>query len=226
MPVYQLPDELIFPHPSLAEPDGLLAVGGDLSIDRLLLAYGNGIFPWYEEGDEILWWSLNPRMVLYPENFKLSKSLKQTLNSKKFTVKMDTDFEAVIHKCAKVSRTDQDGTWINTEMIEAYIALHQEGFAHSFETYQDDELVGGLYGISLGRIFFGESMFHTQRDASKVAFHFLNETLKSWNFDLIDAQQETSHMKSMGAETIDLKLYLDILEKSLKQPTIRGRWCF
>lgn len=224
MPVYQLPDEIIFPHPGLAEEDGLLAIGGDLSIERLLLAYSNGIFPWYSDDSPIMWWALNPRMVLYPEKLKVSKSLQQTLNSKKFQVYFDKDFKAVIHNCSKSERPHQDGTWITDEMKQAYIAMHNEGFAHSVETYYKDELVGGLYGVSLGRIFFGESMFFKKSDASKVALFALVERLKIWDFDLIDAQQETRHLKSLGAELLALNDFLGILEKSLKHPTQRGNW--
>ncbi len=224
MPVYQLSDELIFPHPGLAEEDGLLAIGGDLSIDRLLLAYSNGIFPWYNDDSPIMWWALNPRMVLYPEKLKVSKSLRQTLNSNKFDVFFDRDFKSVIGHCANLKRPFQDGTWITKDMENAYLDLHNEGFAHSVETYYNDELVGGLYGVSLGRIFFGESMFFTQSNASKVALFALVERLKSWDFDLIDAQQDTLHLRSMGAELLKLNDFLEMLEKSLNHPTIKGNW--
>jgi len=224
MPVYQLSDELIFPHPGLAEEDGLLAIGGDLSIDRLLLAYSNGIFPWYDENSPIMWWALNPRMVLYPEKLKVSKSLGQTLNSNKFEVFFDRDFESVIHQCAKIKRLSQSDTWITKDMEQAYIDLHNQGFAHSVETYYKGELVGGLYGVSLGRIFFGESMFFTRSNASKVALYALVERLKTWNFDLIDAQQDTPHLRSMGAEVLVLNDFLEILEESLNHPTIKGNW--
>ena len=224
MPVHQLSDELIFPHPGLAEEDGLLAIGGDLSIDRLLLAYSNGIFPWYDENSPIMWWALNPRMVLYPEKLKVSKSLGQTLNSNKFEVFFDRDFESVIHQCAKIKRLSQSDTWITKDMEQAYIDLHNQGFAHSVETYYKGELVGGLYGVSLGRIFFGESMFFTRSNASKVALYALVERLKTWNFDLIDAQQDTPHLRSMGAEVLVLNDFLEILEESLNHPTIKGNW--
>jgi len=224
MPVYLLPDELVFPHPGLAEEDGLLAIGGDLSIDRLLLAYANGIFPWFSDDTPILWYALNPRMVLYPEKLKVSNSLRQTIRSKRFDTTFDKNFEGVIRNCSNSPRPGQDGTWINESMIQAYIALHKAGYAHSVETWFQGELTGGLYGVSLGRMFFGESMFFKQRDASKFALYALVEKIKSMNFDLIDAQQETAHMKSMGAELIAMDTFLSILKKSLKNPTIRGKW--
>jgi leucyl/phenylalanyl-tRNA--protein transferase len=224
MPVYNLPEELVFPHPSLAEEDGLLAVGGDLNPDRLILAYANGIFPWFSDDQPILWWSLNPRLVLFPEKLKVSKSLKQNIQNKNYTVTFDENFEEIIRMCAESSRPEQDGTWICDEMIEAYMKLHQLGFAHSVETKLDGKLVGGLYGVSLGRIFYGESMFFTERDASKVALFHLVKKLKAWNFLAIDAQQDTEHMRRLGAETIPLEDFLDLLDKSSGYETIRGNW--
>jgi len=224
MPVYQLTNDLIFPHPNLAEEDGLLAIGGDLSVDRLLLAYANGIFPWYDEDSPILWWSLNPRLVLFPDQLKVSDSLRHTINSQKFSITFDAQFEDVIGNCAKVPRKDQDGTWITTEMQQAYVDLHHSGFAHSVEVKIGNRLVGGLYGVSLGGFFFGESMFHTERDASKVALYRLVQKLKSWNFIAIDAQQDTDHMRRLGAATISRKEYLELLVKALDQTTRRGDW--
>lgn len=226
MAIFELSNKLIFPHPRLAEADGLLAYGGDLSVDRLLLAYANGIFPWFSDNTPILWYALNPRMVLFPEKLKVSNSLRQTIRSKKFETTFDQDFGGVIRNCSVKNRPGQMGTWITDSMIEAYTALHNAGFAHSVECWFEGELAGGLYGVSLGRMFFGESMFFNQRDASKVALHALVEKIKSWNFDLIDAQQETSHLKSLGAELISLDDFLAILKKSLKNPTIKGKWCF
>ncbi len=225
MSVFELTDDLVFPHPRMANHDGLLAIGGDLSIERLLLAYSNGIFPWYDENSPILWWSPNPRMVLFPEKLRISKSLKQTISSKKFTVTIDSDFKNVIAACAEMRRHGQDGTWIVTEMQQAYTNLHHEGFAHSVETWHDKKLVGGLYGVSLGRMFFGESMFHCERDASKVALYYLIEKLKAWHFNAIDVQQDTPHLKSLGAEVISLGDFLELLKNSLKYPTIKGKWC-
>jgi leucyl/phenylalanyl-tRNA---protein transferase len=224
MPVYALTDTLVFPDPNLAEEDGLLAVGGDLSPDRLLLGYSSGIFPWYSEGDPILWWSPDPRMILFPEKFKISKSLKQNIRNNLFTVKFDEAFEDVIDACSRIPRKDQDGTWITGEMKEAYIKLHHLGYAHSVEAYSDGELAGGLYGISLGRVFFGESMFYYKRDASKIALYYLIEKLSEWNFQFIDAQVETHHLKNLGAESIPRSEFLVLLKGSLNYPTIRGKW--
>lgn len=223
MPIYRLSSKLIFPDPEEAE-DGLLAVGGDLSVDRLKLAYSNGIFPWYSAASPILWWSLDPRMVLYPEQFVVSPSLQRKINSKQFIVRIDTCFADVISNCRKSKRKEQDGTWITNEMQEAYINMHQEGYAHSVEVFFNNELVGGLYGISLGAAFFGESMFYIMTDASKVALAFLVNKLKSWDFELIDAQQSTDHLKSFGAIEIPRKLFLSQLHKSLERPTVKGRW--
>jgi leucyl/phenylalanyl-tRNA--protein transferase len=224
MPVYALNTEIIFPDPNLADDHGLLAVGGDLRPERLVLAYANGIFPWYSDGDPIMWWSPDPRLILYPENFKVSKSLRQTLRNGNFEIKYDTDFGNVIDYCAKIPRNGEEGTWITDEMKKAYIDLHRTGFAHSVETYRDGKLVGGLYGVSLGKAFFGESMFHLERDASKVALYNLIEKIKGWNFRFIDAQIETNHLKSLGAVTISRAEYLNILEEAINWPTKRGKW--
>ncbi|MBM3435257.1 MAG: leucyl/phenylalanyl-tRNA--protein transferase [Bacteroidetes bacterium] len=224
MPVYSLSNELIFPDPRLADKSGLLAVGGDLSSRRLVLAYSNGIFPWYSEGDPILWWSPNPRMVLFPEKFKVSKSLNQVLRNKDFDVKFDTAFPEVIDHCSKVPRFGQGGTWITSEMKEAYIELHRLGYAHSAETYMNGKLVGGLYGVSLGKAFFGESMFYTERDASKIALYFLVKKLKGWEFHFLDAQVETGHLKRLGAENIPRKEFLELLKKAMQFPTQKNNW--
>ena len=224
MPIYQLPEEPLFPDPEMAEPDGLLAVGGDLSANRLLLAYSQGIFPWYSEGHPILWWSPNPRMLLFPKDFKRSKSLNRTVQSDKFQIKFDTNFEEVIDHCSKTSRKNQPGTWITEEMKNAYINLHKLGFAHSVETYLDEKLVGGLYGISLGGVFFGESMFHLVTDASKVALWHLVERTMEWDFDFIDVQQDTEHLRSLGAINIDRKKFLILLGESLRKETRKGNW--
>jgi leucyl/phenylalanyl-tRNA--protein transferase len=224
MPLFKLTDELIFPNPELSLKDGLLAVGGDLSMERLLLAYKKGIFPWYDDQSPILWWSPNPRMVLFPKKLKISKSLWQVIRQKKFEVKVDEDFSSVIKNCATVPRADQPGTWITNEMIQAYINLHENGFAHSFEAYYNGQLVGGLYGVSLGRIFFGESMFHKMSDASKVALYYLTEKVKSWKFLLIDAQQDTPHMRRMGAKAIPRKDFLALLDESSQYHTYKGKW--
>lgn len=225
MPIYQLPEEIAFPSPEESEPDGLLAVGGDLSAQRLIAAYSLGIFPWYSDGEPILWWSPDPRMVLFPKDFRISKSLKKAANNGKFVVKFDTAFEDVIENCASVPRADQDGlTWITQEMKEAYTILHKKGIAHSVETYTEGQLVGGLYGLSLGGCFFGESMFHTVTDASKVALYHLVNKLTEWAFDMIDVQQETEHLKSLGAIPIERKDFLPLLNKSMQRKSIVGKW--
>ncbi|MFA7346373.1 MAG: leucyl/phenylalanyl-tRNA--protein transferase, partial [Desulfurivibrionaceae bacterium] len=177
MPVFQLSDSLLFPPPALAEEDGLLAVGGDLSVPRLLLAYQHGIFPWYSPGEPILWWSPNPRLVLFPEEFHLSKRLGRTIRQQVFSTTFDTDFSGVINQCANLRLDDGQGTWLDEAMIQAYCELHELGHAHSVECRQEGKLVGGLYGVSLGAVFFGESMFSLVRDSSKVALAGLVERL-------------------------------------------------
>ena len=224
MPLFKLTDELIFPNPELALQDGLLAVGGDLSMERLLLAYNNGIFPWFDADSPILWWSPNPRMVLFPKKLKVSKSLQQVIRQKKFEIRVDENFAAVIKNCAAVPRTHESGTWITNEMMQAYINLHQNGFAHSFETYYENQLVGGLYGVSTGRVFFGESMFFMMSDASKVALFYLVEKAKSWNFLMIDAQQDTPHIRRMGGKPIPRKDFLELLDESSQYRTYKGKW--
>lgn len=223
--LFRLDDnDYAFPSAELAEKDGLLAIGGDLSPMRLLNAYANGIFPWYEERQPILWWSLDPRLVIRPDEMKVSKSLRHTLRSEKFEIKIDNDFRSVMTHCADTPREGQDGTWITDEMVEAYCRLHELGFAHSFETYHDGILVGGLYGISIGKVFFGESMFHTVSDASKVAFYHLHQFLKKHGFKLIDCQQETEHLKSLGAYTIPRHDFLIELENLVIEPSLIGNW--
>lgn len=224
MPIFQLSQDLIFPNPELAEEDGLLAIGGDLSSERLLLAYSQGIFPWFNEGDPILWWSLNPRLILFPVQFKCSASLRRTIKSNQFDVKFDTRFGEVIQNCSKIERNEQDGTWITKEMIDAYTCLHELGFAHSVETYFQGKLVGGLYGIAIGKVFIGESMFHTMTDASKLALYHLTVLLKKWDFHFIDAQQPTDHLISLGAIEMERKQYLSFLEKATKYSTLKCKW--
>jgi len=224
MAVYSLIDDIVFPDPNLAEGDGLLAVGGDLSSERLIEAYANGIFPWYSEGEPILWWSPDPRMILFPNKFKVSKSLSQSIRNKGFEVCFDKNFKAVIENCATSDRNGEKGTWITSEMQDAYLTLHNMGYAHSVETYKGDELIGGLYGISLGKAFFGESMFHKERDASKVALNFLIIRMREWGFHFIDVQQDTKHLKSMGAETIPRNVFIGFLNEALKFPVLKGKW--
>ena len=222
--LFELNSENVFPNPLLSEEDGLLAIGGDLSPERLLEAYRNGIFPWYAEGEPLMWWSLNPRMILFPDNFNCSKTLWRCIKSGKYEVRIDTAFEDVMRQCATIKRMGQDGTWITDEMIEAYTTLHQMGYAHSFEAYYNEELVGGLYGVSLGAAFFGESMFAKMSDASKVCLAALVEFAEANHFLYIDAQQETSHLASMGAQTISKEDFLSILFLSNQSPTLKGKW--
>lgn len=224
MPVYQLIDELVFPHPSLADQSGLLAVGGDLSVDRLLQAYANGIFPWFSKEDPIMWWSPDPRMILFPNELKVSKSFRQTLRNKNYEIKFDENFELIIKECAQSQRNGEPGTWITEAMIQAYIELHNQGYAHSVEVYMDNELAGGLYGISIGAAFFGESMFFRVSDASKIALWHLVEKIKEWDFKFIDAQMDTDHLKRLGAKNILRETFLNLLNDALKFPTVIGKW--
>lgn len=224
MPVFRLPDDNIFPPPHLAEESGLLAVGGDLSEARLLLAYSLGIFPWYSEGEPILWWSPDPRLVLLPDDLNISRSLRQTLNKKIFNITLDTAFEEVINNCAKVHRKDSGGTWITDDMIDAYIRLHHLGHAHSVEAWSDEKLVGGLYGVSLGSAFFGESMFTKKSNASKAAFATLVQQLARWGFSLIDCQLTTPHLISLGAHEMPRAEFLKMLKAALSKPAKQGTW--
>lgn len=197
---------------ALLDPDGLLAVGGDLSPQRLLNAYQHGIFPWYTEGEPILWWSPDPRCVLFPEKLKISRSLRKTLRKQLFEVRMDTAFEAVMRACAE-NRPNQKGTWITEDILQAYVNMHQLGFAHSVECWQDGQLAGGLYGMAIGKVFFGESMFSRKTDASKVAMVYLCEYLKQHGFRLIDSQVYTQHLESLGAELIPRTRFVELLKK-------------
>jgi leucyl/phenylalanyl-tRNA--protein transferase len=224
MPLQILNDEIKFPDPSSADKDGLLAIGGDLSHERLLLAYTHGIFPWFSDDSPIQWWSPDPRMVLIPGEFKRSKSLSQTIRRGKFEISFDRDFKNVIKNCAEAGRREEEGTWITPEMISAYINLHELGYAHSVESYMDGNLVGGLYGLSLGKAFFGESMFHLERDASKVAFAALVNRCVEWDFLFIDAQQCTEHLKSLGAKPMARSAFLSMLDLALKYPTLPVKW--
>ena len=224
MPVEISRRSLEFPDLDEADESGLLAIGGDLSIERLKLAYSKGIFPWYEDGMPILWWSPDPRMVLFPEKMIISHSLRQSIKKQQFTITIDHAFEKVIRNCAKTTRKGEDGTWITTEMQNAYIRLHEAGYAHSAEAWLEGELVGGLYGVALGKAFFGESMFHHVTNASKVALFELVEKLSSWNFEIIDAQVYTNHLESLGGEMIPRREYIHILEKALLIEDVIGSW--
>ena len=224
MPIFRLVDEPIFPPPDYADPSGLLAVGGDLSKERLLEAYRLGIFPWYSDDQPILWWSPDPRLILDLKDFKISRSLSKTLKKGVFQVTFDHAFEEVIQACAVVPRAAQNGTWITEEMQEAYINLHGLGYAHSVESWFGGKLAGGLYGVSLGKAFFGESMFRLKTDASKVALATLVEKLKSWDFHFIDSQMTTEHMVRLGAKELPRRIFLKRLQSALRHPTRRGRW--
>lgn len=226
MAVVRLGPELVFPHPDESEPDGLLAVGGDLSPERLLLAYSAGIFPWYGEGLPILWHSPDPRTVLRPGDLHVPKSLRKVLRRGDYTVKLDTDFVSVIERCAHVRRPDTDGTWITDDMRAAYVRMFELGFAHSAESWYEGRLVGGLYGVSLGSAFFGESMFAERADASKVAFVRLAEQLARWDFELIDCQVHTEHLERFGAEPWPRQRFLKALARALERATRSGPWRF
>jgi len=216
MPVYRLIKKLVFPPPELAEESGLLAVGGDLSVERLVLAYSMGIFPWYSDGEPILWWSPDPRPIIFPQKLKIPHTLRQTMKKGIFRVTTNVAFEDVIRNCSTICRKGQDGTWITDSMIEAYIRLHQVGYAQSVEAWDGDELAGGFYGILLGRAFFGESMFARKSDASKVAFATYAKELAEKGFELIDCQTPTPHMQRFGAVEIPRAEFLQLLQKALR----------
>tara|TARA_R110002051_G_scaffold145817_1_gene218760 strand:- start:17620 stop:18252 length:633 start_codon:yes stop_codon:yes gene_type:complete len=210
--MFFLSDALEFPSVESANSDGLLAAGGDLSPERVLLAYKNGIFPWFNEDSLVLWWSPDPRMVLFPEKIRISKSMRKVLHSKQFRLTKNTCFERVVEKCSKVKRMGQEGTWITPNMKKAYIRLHELGVARSYEVWEEDNLVGGLYGIDLGHIFCGESMFSTVSNASKFAFIHLAQELKLKNYKLIDCQVYTEHLERLGAEEITRKEFIEFLK--------------
>lgn len=222
---YFLSKELIFPSPHLANADGILAVGGDLVPERLLLAYENGIFPWYSEDEPILWWSPDPRFVLYPDQLKVSKSMRPVFNQKKFKITYDQAFRTIIASCSKPRPNDPfGGTWLTDEMIDAYCHLHELGFAHSVEAWQGGKIVGGLYGVALGKVFYGESMFAKVPNASKAAFITLVRDLKTKDYKLVDCQVYTGHLESLGAVEISREQFLNELETLLTPPHYRGNW--
>ena len=226
MTVYRLDSTLAFPAPEHADPSGLLAVGGDLEPERLLLAYSLGIFPWYEEGQPILWHAPDPRMVLIPSELRISRSLGKAIRRRPFDLKLDTGFEQVVTACSKVERPDDAGTWITADMLRAYGRLHTLGYAHSAEAWDGDDLVGGLYGVSLGGCFFGESMFTLRSDASKLAFVALVAQLEVWGCDLIDCQVFTEHLARFGAVQRSRREFGEALANSLARETRRGSWRF
>ena len=225
MPVFRLDDRLVFPPVHLAE-DGLLALGGDLRPERLLLGYTQGIFPWYAENLPILWHSPDPRMVMTTQDLVVQRSLRKSIKKRPFAITMDTAFPRVLEGCASVPRPGQTGTWLIPEMVDAYTRLHDLGFAHSIEAWSGDELVGGLYGVSLGAAFFGESMFATAPDASKIAFVYCVRQLDAWGITLVDCQVHTEHLERFGAYEVSRMQYLDMLRAALDQPTKRGKWTF
>ncbi len=216
MPIYELIDNIVFPDVNEAEPDGLLAIGGDLSAERVLFALTQGIFPWFSDGEPILWWAPDPRFVVFPDKVKISKSLRKSCS--KFTYKIDSDFKSVIENCAKQSRNGQDGTWITAEMCSSYKKLHDYGFAMSFEAYSEGILAGGLYGVNLGGVFIGESMFHLKTDASKAAFCLLTDYCKNNDVKVIDCQLHTKLLESLGGENISRIEYSGYLTKFVQSP--------
>lgn len=219
MPIYALPsDSCAFPPIELAEPDGLLAVGGDLSLPRLVNAYRHGIFPWYSEGDPILWWSPRPRCIILPEELHIPHSVNKVLTSGQFSFTVNAAFDEVIGHCASVYRQDQPGTWILPEMIAAYKSFNRAGGAHSVEAWQDGELAGGLYGIAMGRAFFGESMFHLRPNASTAAFAWLAHNLFERDFRFIDCQQDTEHMRRFGSRLLSLEKFKTFLQEAVSEP--------
>lgn len=225
MPVYLLPEnEILFPPPHLARRDGLLALGGDLTPQRLLAAYRLGIFPWYLEGEPILWWSPDPRMVLYPEQLHVARRLRRLIRQGGFEVTLDRDFPAVIRGCADTRFRREKGTWIVSDMVQAYIRLHRLGYAHSVEVWHGGELAGGLYGVSLGRAFFGESMFAQKTDASKAGLVRLVEALSGSGFSLVDCQVVTAHLMQFGARKVSRRRFLSDLEQACEAPTLCGSW--
>lgn len=223
MPVFRLDSRVLFPPVHMAREDGILAVGGDLQPERLLLAYSNGIFPWYSEGEPIIWWSPDPRFVIFPHEIVINKSLRKVIKKEQFSITYDTAFRQVMEGCGG-PRKHEDGTWITPEMLEAYCRLHELGFAHSVEAWFEGELAGGLYGISLGKAFFGESMFTRVSNASKVAFVTLAKKLMDLDFAFIDSQVHTDHLQRFGAVHIPREDYIDLLSEALKQKTLKGNW--
>lgn len=225
MPVFRLSERLTFPSPHFARHDGLLCIGGDLSPARLLLAYQNGIFPWYSGEEPLLWWSPDPRLVIFPGMLKISQSLQKKIRKNFYTITMDQAFDRVIKSCADL-RKNNEGTWLGQEMIAAYGELYKKGYAHSVEAWKDGELVGGLYGISLGGCFFGESMFSTMSDSSKMALAALDHYLVKNEFNLIDCQVRSDHLISLGAVEISRHHFLTIIHGSLEKKNIKGPWNF
>lgn len=210
---------------AMREPNGLLCAGLDLSPERILAAYRQGIFPWFNHGEPVLWWSPNPRMVLVPDEFKLSRSLRQRMKKGGYEIRVDTSFEQVMTACGE-SRKGQSGTWIGPAMMDAYTSLHEMGYAHSIETWMDGELAGGLYGLAIGRMFYGESMFARRTDASKMALAHLCRQLDLWGFELIDCQMETAHLASLGAKQVSREVFIQEMKRLIKLPPMANPWRF
>jgi leucyl/phenylalanyl-tRNA--protein transferase len=223
MPIFRLVDEIIFPPVHLTSEGGILAIGGDLSPGRLLEAYRQGIFPWYSEGDPIVWWSPDPRFVLFLDELRVSRSMKKVLRHNVFRITYDHSFKEVVEYCRK-ARRKKKGTWITHEMLEAYSILHTLGFAHSAEAWHGDKLVGGIYGVSIGRCYFGESMFSLMSNASKVALIHLVHKLKELKFEFLDCQVHTDHLESLGARYVSRDDFLNLLTAGLMYETLRGNW--
>ncbi len=224
MPLFRLSKQIEFPPAWLARSDGLLCIGGDLSPQRLILAYRNGIFPWFSHSEPILWWSPDPRLILPPAEIRISRSLKKKIRKDPFTIRINTDFEQTILACSLPRRNEPGGTWLVEEMIEAYITLHKMGVAHSVEAWRNNQLVGGLYGISLGTSFFGESMFSREPDASKTALVALSQELSFQGFKMIDCQVTSGHLLRMGAREISRNLFLDTLNQSVDEKVSDDIW--
>jgi leucyl/phenylalanyl-tRNA---protein transferase len=224
MPVFRLGKSLAFPPVDLAEPEGILAVGGDLTPRRLQRAYEHGIFPWYSEGEPIQWWAPDPRGLIFPAAVRVSASMARILRQARFQVTFDRDFTAVIAACQKIDRRGQPGTWITPDMQAAYCRMHDLGLGHSVECWRDGQLAGGLYGLSFGRAFFGESMFSRQPNASKAALITLCREVERWGFHFVDCQLPTAHLATLGAVAISRDRYLALLQRALQHPTRQGRW--
>jgi len=224
VPVFRLPEKNIFPDPDFAEPDGLLAVGGDLTPERLLAAYSQGIFPWYSEGEPILWWSTAPRLVLFPEEFHLPRRLARTIRQEKFSVTLDQEFGRIIRLCANSRTIRNEATWITDEMMDAYIRMHELGYGHSVECWQKGRLVGGLYGLVIDRVFFGESMFSLKNDASKVALVRLVDECRCRDIRMIDCQMTTSHLLRFGARELSRQEFSECLARWIQRITPPSAW--
>jgi len=224
MPVFQLSRDIVFPSPELAEPDGLIAVGGDLSPERIIEAYRSGIFPWYSEGDPIMWWTPSPRLILFPEEFYVSRRLARTIRQNVFSITADSAFEKVITNCAAKRSENRIETWITREMINAYCHLHELGYAHSIECWKENKLVGGLYGIAIDHVFFGESMFSNISNSSKIALNALVRHAKETGINFIDCQMRTEYLVSHGARDISRIKFEELLNKNIRKITPQQKW--